>query len=128
VERRQQIFPGETLCGLVVPWIHPDLFRKDVLWFIDNEAAAACLIRGGSKQEDVHLLAQYSQLLCHSLNARLWIEWIDSESNPSDGLSRLGVSDPWTVLQGWQVQEYPYPDDLLPDRFLASFEHSLNAI
>ena len=94
----------------------------------DNEAAAACLIRGGSKQEDVHLLAQYSQLLCHSLNARLWIEWIDSESNPSDGLSRLGISDPWTVLQGWQVQEYPYPDDLLPDRFLASFEHSLNAI
>lgn len=129
VDRHQQIFPGETLCGLVVPWIHPDLFRnRDVLWFIDNEAAAACLIRGGSKQEDVHLLAQYSQLLCHSLNARLWIEWIDSESNPSDGLSRLGISDPWTVLQGWQVQEYPYPDDLLPDRFLASFEHSLNAI
>ena len=61
VDRHQQIFPGEKLCGLVVPWIHPDLFRnRDVLWFIDNEAAAACLIRGGSKQEDVHLLAQYS--------------------------------------------------------------------
>ena len=127
--RHQQIFPGETICGLVVPWVHPELFQnQDVVWFIDNEAAAACLIRGGSKQGDVHLLAQYAQLLCYSLKARLWIEWIDSESNPSDGLSRQGTVDPWTVSQGWQVQEYLFPSDLLPDRFLASFESRLGSI
>lgn len=127
VQRQQQIFPGETLCGLVVPWYHPHLFsRQDVIWFIDNEAAAACLIRGSSKQSDVHLLAQFSTLQFHVLQCRVWVEWIDSESNPSDGLSREGLSDPWTVFQGWQTQEFEYPEELLPQNFLSSFERSLD--
>ena len=30
---------------------------------------------------------------------------IDSDSNPSDGLSRLGISDAWTLAQGWRLRE-----------------------
>ena len=59
--RRQQIYPGETLCGLMVPVLHPDRFRNaDVIWYIDNEAAASSLVRGSSKQLDVHMIAQYT--------------------------------------------------------------------
>ena len=39
-----------------------------------------------------------------------WFEWIDSDSNPSDGLSRLGIEDPWTTAQGWQLQDVSHVD------------------
>ena len=55
-ERTQQIFPGESLAGLVVPLLHPKLFyQAECLWFIDNEAAVAALIRGSTREADVHL-------------------------------------------------------------------------
>ena len=45
-QRRQQIFPGEALSALVIPFIHAELLTsKDILWFIDNEAAVASLIK-----------------------------------------------------------------------------------
>eukprot|EP00435_Cladocopium_sp_Y103_P044302 s412_g12.t1 len=120
--RKQQIYPGETLCGLIVPLIHPDYFRQqDVVWYVDNEAATSSLVRGSSKQLDVHMIAQYSQVILYKLGARTWWEWIDSSSNPSDGLSRLGIHDPWTASQGWSIQEYQFPTQLLPASFLSSF-------
>ena len=43
------------------------------------------------------------------LECRVWIEWIDSKSNPADGLSRLGLLDPWTQGQGWELSEAAQP-------------------
>ena len=79
--------------------------HQDILWFIDNEAAVASLIRGSSSQIDVHTLVQVAHFLCQRFQIRVWIEWIDSESNPSDGLSRDGVCDSWTRSQPWDVSE-----------------------
>ena len=102
--RKTQIYPGEALCALAVPLLHAGELRgADVLWFIDNEAAASAVIRGQSKTEDVHGIALTAAMCVQHLNARVWVEWIDSESNPSDGLSRAGVSDPWTCSQPWQL-------------------------
>ena len=120
--RRQQIYPGEALCGVIVPWFHQALLRGfDILWFVDNEAAASSLIRGSSRPDGVHHIAQLAHVLLHGLGCRAWIEWVDSESNPSDGLSRQGLEDPWTLLQGWTLAEYPFPAQLLPSNFLATF-------
>ena len=125
--RRQQICPGEALAGILVPWFHPDLFlQKDTLWFIDNESAASCLIRGSSRETDLHAIAQFSHLLCHTLQSRVWIEWIDSKSNPSDGLSRLGLEDPWTSAQDWDISEFSFPAELQPATFLDVFLDHLN--
>ena len=46
------------------------------------------------------------------LGARLWVEWIDSESNPADGLSRDGLSDEWTCKQQWSLSEFVFPPAL----------------
>ena len=120
--RKQQIFPGEALAGLLVRWFHPDIFHKnDVLWFIDNEAAASCLIRGNSREINIHAIAQFSHLLFHTFHCRVWVEWIDSSSNPSDGLSRLGLDDLWTAAQDSDVEDFPFPQDLLPPTFLNVF-------
>ena len=67
------------------------------------------------------MIAQFSQVILYKLGARTWWEWIDSASNPSDGLSCLGIHDPWTAAQGWDIKEHPFPSQLLPASFLSSF-------
>ena len=75
--------------------LHKHLRGRDVVWFIDNESAASCAIRGGSNLPEVETAIQVAHLLWLHLKTRVWFEWIDSLSNPSDGLSRLGLNDPW---------------------------------
>ena len=50
-----------------------------------------------------------AHMLWQDLGAHVWLEWIDSKSNPADGLSRLGLSDPWTRQQPWRLEESPVP-------------------
>ena len=66
----------------------------DVLWFIDNEAAVSSLVKSTSKELDVHRISQATHALLGLLSSRCWFEWIDSDSNPADGLSREGLQDP----------------------------------
>ena len=63
------------------------------------------LIRGAAKPEDIDLFASASALQFSILHARTWFEWVDSDANPADGLSRLGVFDPWTIKQGWVLED-----------------------
>ena len=94
--RTQQIYPGETLAAVVVPALCPTLLRgRDVLWFFDNEAAVSAIIRVSTAEPDVLILVQQAHLQFHELQMRTWVEWIDSSSNPSDGLSRDGLLDEW---------------------------------
>ena len=97
------------------------LAGKDLLWFVDNAAAVAALVRSSTSQDDVHLLAQTAHVTLHSLGCRVWIERIDSESNLSDGLSRLGSSDPWTQTQKWCVSDFPFPPGLDRECFCVSW-------
>ena len=83
--------------------MHDHLREKDVVWFIDNESAAACAIRGSSQLPEVDVAVQAAHLLWLHLGCRVWIEWVDSDSNPADGLSRAGFQDPWTQDQGWNL-------------------------
>ena len=47
------------------------------------------------------------------LNTRIWYYHVDSDSNPSDGLSRDGVKDEWSIKAaaslGWRLMELPVP-------------------
>ena len=96
--REQQIFPAEAFAPLTAILNAPALSHRDVIWFVDNEAACATLIRGASTQEDVQGIAEVTQLLFAVRRLRVWIEWIDS--NPSDGLSRDGLACEWCRTHG----------------------------
>ena len=38
------------------------------------------------------------------------MDWyVESASNPADGLSRAGLEGAWTRAQGWQLKEVPCP-------------------
>ena len=108
--RKQQIFPAEAIALPLATWaLHAHLRGRDIIWFVDNESAASCAIRGGSKLPEVETAVQVAHLLWVHLGCRVWIEWVDSISNPSDGLSRLGLQDPWTRLQDWSLSEPCHP-------------------
>ena len=46
-----------------------------------------------------------AHLMMGDLDCDIWWEWIDSDSNPSDGLSRAGLQDAWTLLQEYVLHE-----------------------
>ena len=75
---------------------------------------ASALIRGGSKQEVSRHIAMCLHMLAIHLEVRIWFDWIDSESNPADGLSRDGPKDVWTLQQAWETSE-ALPITFLPD-------------
>ena len=71
----------------MVPVLHPDRFRNaDVIWYIDNEAAASSLVRGSSKQLDVHMIAQYTDWVpALGGNGSIFFKscrWLESLRNP----------------------------------------------
>ena len=121
--RTQQIYPAEAIAPLIVFLTEgPSLAGQDIIWFIDNEAACASLIRGASTQHDVGTLMYATHILFAKYGCRVWFEWIDSHSNPSDGLSRDGLEDEWTRAQGWSLREVPVPPDALqPDILLKEY-------
>ena len=117
--RRTQILAAEAVAVLTALVLTPELLQgRELVWFIDNEAALSSLIRGTSRAEDVGHIAACTQvaMLQHSTTA--WYEWVDSSSNPADGLSRDGVRDEWTLRQGWELTEFP------PSAFKAVVEYT----
>ena len=74
--------------------------------------SCSTLIRGASREEDVNMMAEITQLVAMDLQCHIWFEWVDSKANPSDGLSRVGpacprfgaracaaIEPPWSALQ-----------------------------
>ena len=115
-QRIQQIFPAESAALPLATWsLAPHLRGADVTWYIDNEAAASAGIRASSGLPEVDIMMQVAHMLWLHLDMRVWIEWIDSHSNPSDGLSRDGYADAWTLQQQWHlttVADPPWSEDL----------------
>ncbi len=108
--RSTQIFPAEAMAVYAAIHCHAqELQGQDVIVFVDNEAAAAALIRGSSSSADVGVISQAVHWLLHRLHCRMWLEWTDSDSNISDGLSRDGASDRWTAEQGWDLAQGELP-------------------
>ena len=109
--RKTQIFAAEAIAVLTALVLLPGHFaQRELLWFIDNESAVSSLIRGGSKAQDVGHLAAATHLALIEERCMAWFEWIDSDSNPADGLSRDGLLDQWTIQQGWELLEFGQPE------------------
>ena len=100
VVRDQQVFVAEALAPLAVTVHHAEALRnRDVIWFVDNVGACSVLIKGNSSQYDAGIVTAAVHLCWARLGIRSWIEWVASDDNPSDGLSRAGLNDPWTLMQ-----------------------------
>ena len=89
--RKTQIIPLELMAAAGMLYTYGDKLRgQDVIFFIDNQSVCCALVKGCSRSWDIQLLATSWQLMCLQLGCRIWIEWVPSESNPADILSRAG--------------------------------------
>ena len=76
----------------------------------DNEAAVSSLIRGAARPEDLDKIASMASTQLAGSRCRVWWEWIDSKSNPSDGLSRVGIVDEWVKCHGIEATDLGLKD------------------
>ena len=81
------------------------LANQQILWFVDSLGAMSSLIRGSARPEDVGHIASMQATLAAQLSTQVWCAWLDSASNPSDGLCRVGADCPLCKRNGWPVQE-----------------------
>ena len=104
------LLEAAALIAAVSLWSQ-QLRGKHIIVFIDNLSAACALVKGSSTDNDLQHLATAWQLLCAELNMAAWVEWVPSDSNPADQLSREALS-PFVA----EVEHSPVPDWLVPSQ------------
>ena len=78
---------------------------RDVLWCVGNTAALSGVVVGKSEERiNRHLVAWFWMLACR-LRCRIWIEYVDSDSNRADGIIRLYAEDPFAKDHGFTTRE-----------------------
>ena len=65
------------------------------LWFVDNIASLMSLIEGRSPTLELDVMSGMVHAMLCGLQCMIYWEWVASADNWSDGVSRLGLSDPW---------------------------------
>ena len=114
LERRQQIGELEALVPLMAILNVEALYGYDVWWGIDNTSAEASLVRGYSSKADTAAIVAATHIVMARRDLRIFYFHVDSDSNPSDGLSRDGLDDVWTRTvarqHGWRLYEATLPD------------------
>lgn len=75
--------------AISAPCTLPELFRDiDLVHFVNNQGALASLVSGTSKARDIGALACVWQIVTCARQIRPWGEYVESDANCSDGLSR----------------------------------------
>ena len=88
----------------------PDMVRgRDVIWFEDNSVVLAGLCRGMNHGEDLDAGTAVIHLLTAQMKMRMWYEYVESDSNWSDGASRKGEQDPWIQKHHFTVVRATIP-------------------
>ena len=83
------------------------------IWYIDNVAALMAMVRGRANSPDLDRMAEVLQGAMLALEVWLYFEWIESDSNWSDGISRTGLCDPWQSSNGFQSSHCKFLAEIL---------------
>ena len=94
----------------LLPYNEPDvLTKRDLLSYIDNQGAMEALIKGYSSGSDTAAIACVFHLMAAKLAMRVFFEHVFSDSNISDGMSRLGLQDFYAKTK-WESYLAKVPD------------------
>ena len=69
------------------------LAGHQVVWFVDNTTALYAFVKGTSANASVERAAHILHFMACKLNIKFWFEFVDSEANWSDGISRDLMND-----------------------------------
>ena len=81
----------------------------DVLWFVDNTSALHSMIKGSARSEWLDRSVALFHFLAFHHDVHVWFEFVDSESNWSDGISRDLGEDKWAKQHGFALRELSIP-------------------
>ena len=105
-ERAMQIAPLEALAVLQASLLFKQqLQNQDALSFVDTQAVCSALVRGSSSSDDTSFIVSLCHLVWAALSTRIWVEYVPSDDNPADGLSRDGIKDKWAQAQASRLGE-----------------------
>jgi hypothetical protein len=69
----------------------------------------AAFVKGASANEFLERIVGLCWMLAYHLDVRIWFEWVDSDSNWSDGVSRLFEADELAQQLGFQLSPMDQP-------------------
>ena len=81
------------------------LAGRNVVWFCDNTSAMHSFVKGASKNAILERIVNLTWLLSYPCQTHIWIEWIDSDSNWADGISREYGKDEWLLRHHFVASE-----------------------
>ena len=90
----------------MLPWtlLHEGKDRlkgRNVVWFVDNASALYSAVKGSSRNGVVRRAIFYTNMLAYAWDISIWWEFVDSESNWADGISRVGAEDEFVRRHGF---------------------------
>ena len=90
-------------CSMVITtlWDLRNVVRgRRVLWLLDNSASLHSLIKGTSGNEPLGRAVELFHMFSYWFKVHVWFEFVDSDSNFADGISRdLGADKFYKGLQ-----------------------------
>ncbi|CAE7839764.1 unnamed protein product, partial [Symbiodinium necroappetens] len=88
------------------------LSTRRVIWWIDNDATRAVIIKGASRSWAMHELARLFSELDTQYPSMWWVCRVPSFSNPGDAPSRGHGSEAMTAVGASKVQKFSMLDEL----------------
>ena len=85
-------------CSMVITalWDMRALVRgRRVLWLLDNSASLHALIKGTSGNIHLSRAVELFYMFAYWFKVHVWFEFVDSESNYADGISRDWLGTPF---------------------------------
>ena len=89
-----------------------------------DTAALSGLVKGASKEPVNEKLIAHFWAAAFRLEARIWLEYVDSKSNWADGISREYDQDPFVQQYGVQTRRLRKPFHWLQENPHGMWEHS----
>ena len=71
------------------------------------------MVKGRSRTESLDSLARMGHFASFALGASAYYEYVQSKSNWSDEISRLGLKGPWAHRQGFELRTCTFEKRLL---------------
>ena len=83
------------------------------VWFIDNVAALMALVRGSSRSHSLDQMAKIIHLACFAVRSVPYFEYVESEANWADEISRVGTQGNWAPRNAFVVDRCGVATELL---------------
>ena len=98
--------PIQVCEAAMLPWgliqMGPDRLRgRNVVWLIDNTSALYAAVKGSSRHPAVARAVAFASFAAFFWGFSIWYEFVDSEANWADGISRRRQEDEFCARNGF---------------------------